>query len=514
MSDTTRDRDAPLPDPPGGSLGLRETVAAVLSARLLTTTVDAVTAIVLVRLLARTELAVLSLVFLLYELVRQVAALGLPESVFFFLETEGPSRARSVVVRTIASLACMGVVTAGVLLAIVPLVPTIFASWSDHARQDLATFLPVMALVGLLELPSTATHNILVALGRPRLAGGFNVVSSVVTFASLLVPAFAGLGLHGIRVGFVVQAVFRCALTLAMLARTLPEVREPASPGFLRAQLRFAFPLGLHAGVSRLHRHVDKWIVASLLGEAATAAYAVATTEIPFVTALPYAVGAVFVSRYVGHAARGESDALIALFHKGIEKVSLAVVPIAVFVVVFADEIVRVAFGSSYADVVWPFRLVALVTLQRIAQYGVVLQAYGRTARIVAITAVMLIVNSVLVVPLAHRFGIVGAAVANVVANYVGFAIYLVEIARALDRPVFRVFPIALVARRIASTAAVALGTLVLVRLLPQLTLVPRLAVEAFVFFGTSALVGAAAGALATRDWESFLLLFGVRPAR
>jgi len=497
------------PDSSAESTGLGEKVAAVLSARLVVTSVDALTAIALVRLLARSELAVLSLVFVLYELVRQVAALGLPESVFYFLEREGKERTRSVVRRTLALLGVMAVVSAVALLGLVPFVPTLFASWSADSRAQLVAFLPVMAFVGLLELPSAATHNILVAVDRPKLAGAFNVVSSVATFVSLLGPAALGLGLPAIRVGFLVQAAVRALGTFVLLAYAVPRTHEPVDRSFGRKQLDFAFPLGLHALVTRLHRHLDKWIVASLLGEAATAAYAVATTEIPFVTALPYAVGAVFVTRYVGYAGRGDSESLVALFQRGIRKVSLAVIPVTTFAVVFADDLVRLAFGPDYSDVVWPFRLVALITLQRVAQYGVVLQAYGRTRYVLVITAVMLTANAVLVVPLATAFGLGGAASANLVASYVGFALYLVAIARSLGRPVLDVFPLGRIVRATLVCASIALAVLGLSKLLPDVPVALRFAFEAVTFLCAYVAVGVGTGAIEARDWHSLRLLFG-----
>src|SRR5690606_6904656 len=230
--------------------------------------------------------------------------------------------------------------------------------WSPVARAAVAEYLPVMALVALFELPTWPVQNILLALDRQRHAALYQFVTSLATLGCLVGPLAAGYGLNAAVWALLGCAIVRFVGSTVLMTALLPRERAPLPAGTLADQVRFSIPLGLHTLASRLNKYADKLIVSIFLTEALLAPYQAATYEIPFITAIPYAMGSVLISRYVALHAAGEGDRLLALWHRGIRKVSLAVVPAVVLAIAVAPDLVILATGSeAYAEAVIPFQL-------------------------------------------------------------------------------------------------------------------------------------------------------------
>ena len=64
---------------------LTEKTGVVVFARIITTVVDLALAIAVVRLLSKTDFAIMGYILMIHEVARNVAVLGFPDSVFYFL---------------------------------------------------------------------------------------------------------------------------------------------------------------------------------------------------------------------------------------------------------------------------------------------------------------------------------------------------------------------------------------------------------------------------------------------
>src|SRR5690606_3533938 len=159
----------------------------------------------------------------------------------------------------------------------------------------------------------------------------------------------------------------------------------------------------------------------ALLTDGALAIFQVGAQEMPLVTVIPYATGSVLVGRYVSLRATADRAGILALFQRAVAKVSLLVLPLVIFMIVMAPDLVCVLFGEEWLTAVPVFRIYGLILLQRVGQYGAVLQAFGDTRTILKITSRMVLVNAALSVPATYAIGVTGAAVGTLVASVVGW---------------------------------------------------------------------------------------------
>ena len=421
---------------------LKQRIAIVIRARLMTTVVDAATGILIVRLLQKREVAVLMLLLLVHETLKQIATLGFPESVLYFFEKWGVRCRRAVALRTVSVVAVNSLIAGACMLLLAATSAFWLSAWSPENASAVQRYLPWMALLALCEWPTWPLTNVLIGLNKPRQAGRYEIITSAILLASIILPAALGYGLHGVMVGLLAYGAMRLMGSGAWLALQLPRVEQsPLPQGALREQARFAVPLGVSALTGRLNKYADRSIVALLLPAAAFADYTVATTEIPFINAFPYGAASVLIGRYVMLWEQQNSEALLQLWRSAMRTISLLIVPVGVLLILSAQDLIVMVFGNQYRSAVLPFQIFCGIILLRVANYGSIVQAFGHTTAVLRITLITLLSNIVLNVPMTLAFGVSGTAASTLLATLIGAAMYLHTIAKQLEVPWWKAAP-------------------------------------------------------------------------
>jgi O-antigen/teichoic acid export membrane protein len=488
---------------------LSSKVAVVVRARLLTTVVDTATGLSLVWLLPKSEFAVLGLLLFIYELLKQLALLGFPESILYYFEKLEPRFRRAIAFQTVRTLLATATLAALIMLGLTALGPLWLGQWEPPTRALVQRYLPLFAGLALLEIPTWPLTQILLALDRQRHAGLYQVSTSVMTLTALLGPLLLGMGIDASVHALLGYGALRFVGSLVWGLSVLPKQGEPLPKGSALEQARFAAPLGIGALVGRLNKYLDKLVVSTMLPAAALADYTVATYEIPFVTAFPYGVGAVMITRYVALSRDGELQELVHLWHTAVRKVSLLVVPVAIAFIVLAPDLIPLAFGEEYLGSVVPFQIFCGILLMRVAHYGGMLQAFGNTRGFLSITLLMLATNLVLSVPMTLWLGVRGTALATLLANVASLRLTLWLIGSHLKLSPLQVIPLRDYARVLtlacgAGAAAWAARTLLLPDDAPRLHAVLLVAILQPALYLAA---GALTGVIKREDFHSLRLL-------
>jgi O-antigen/teichoic acid export membrane protein len=283
--------------------------------------------------------------------------------------------------------------------------------------------------------------NILLAIDRQKASSWYQIASSVGLFLAVLAPVVLGFGADAIVYTLLGYAALRFVLTAVWFQVVLPGPSAPLPPGTLREQIHFSLPLGLNAFSNRLGRYIDRIVVSALLPAAAFAEYHVGGQELPMVAAIPGAVASVLISRYISLRRAGQHQAVLDLWNRGIEGVSLVVVPVAMLFLVIAYDFITLVFGAQYAPAVVPFQIYTLILFHRVTMYGVMLQAHGDTRSILRFTLFSLAINAALSVPLTLLLGLAGPALATFLAAMITWYMYMRRIAEKLGVGLRQAFP-------------------------------------------------------------------------
>lgn len=386
-----------------------------------------VLAVVLVRMLSPAEWSQAAFLLSVYLVATTVGTLNLQQGILFFMPRVGPAARRALVVQNVVMLAALGVLIGGALALAEPLL--------SGGRLGHASRLPLLGLAVALELPVAVTQVTMIAVRRFTWSALWDVGGTIVLIVATVVPVALGGGVDGVVRGLVIAAAIRLAGSLVLLARVVPGPAGGLGRRFLTRQLLFALPLGVTLGVSILNRAVDKWFVAAFRpGDFGV--YAVAAQEIPVLAVVPYAGGAALVAALVD--AFHHDDVHVARTHwvHLTLTMSVVVVPMSMALVLVAPEVMSGLFTDEFASGVLPFQLFTLITIHRVAEYGMVLRAAGRTRDLLRIATATLAANAVLAGTGAYAAGMVGASLGTLIASAVGWGLALRRIAAVLQVPV------------------------------------------------------------------------------
>lgn len=448
--------------------------------------------------------AYVAAILLMFDTSYALGSLGLAEAVFFFM---GRDRTRAPLVVRQASFLLLAVALPVIAIAVA-------AGWGLSKREvDLVPALPWVALALLFALPTQPAINQLLAAGRARAASLLQTLYAALNALAIVLPALLGIGVGWTPILLAAATSVRLAVHLWLLARVFP--RQDARPWLvgreLRAMLAYAFPAGLATLCGRLNPQIDKYVVYVLLSTEMFAIYTAASWELPLISMIPYAIGAVMQVRYVELYAHRRTSELRALWFANAGKTSLVVFPLTIVVLVIAPELVVILFGEDYARAALPFQLFTAVLLHRVASYGAMLQAIDQTRALLVSSVLLVATNAVLTLPLTYLLGYPGAALATLLANVPPWLWTLSRIGRALGTGLPGALPWAVLARGLATAGAVGAVVWLIKRELP-LGAAPRLGI-ALALFGLLHIPAARlAGVLSAQDlryiarWLTFRL--------
>jgi len=233
----------------------------------------------------------------------------------------------------------------------------------------------------------------------------------------------------------------RAVLFGVLVFRLFPGPIAPRSRALLKEQIAYSLPLGFAMLTAMLNRQIDKYLVAAILPQNEFAVYVVGANEIPLVTVLPYAVGAVLMIRFVKGYAEGEKASLLKIWHNAVFHVSLVVLPLTVLFLVIGEDLAVLLFSEDYRGASLPFRIYTVILFHRVAEYGLVLRAAGDTRSLWTASIILLVSNIALSVPLVFLLGMPGPALATLIANVPAWLYVLHRIGRCLGADLKTVFP-------------------------------------------------------------------------
>ena len=486
-------------DHPSPSIAEKATI--IIASRAITILARVLSLVVLTRVLAKEDFGYLTFILLAYTTVTTLAQLGLPDSVFYFFGRIESAARRSFVLLTAKLLFGIGLGCSLILVALALLAPM----WGFAVG---GLFLPLTALV-LLELPTTPTANVLIAIDRAREAARYNIAVSLTLFIATVGPALLGQPISVIVYALVGYGVVRFGLSVRLLAKYLGESGASLPRRTARDQLAYSIPLGAAQILWALNRIIDKYVVAGFLSVAVYAEYVIGAWEIPLIPMIAYSVAAVMMPDFVTLARKGETRSLLSLWFKSIRKVAIIVLPAMVLFLVAAEEFIAVVFSEDYVNAALPFRIYTLLLFQRVTSYSAVLKAVGDTRAVTNHAVYQLLANLGLTIPFVLLFGVAGPPTATLLASVVTWFYLLHRIRLALEVSFGDVFPFRFYLRALSVAFLAALPVVALdavVDLAYPVELVGKILIYTFSYF----VVSNASGIAKREDWTALSKLLGL----
>jgi len=485
---------------------LTEKTGVVVFSRIITTVIDLAIVIATIQILSKTDFAIIGYLLMIHEVARNLATLGFPESIFYFFERVSGSAKRGFTAQTTSILLGTGFIAGAFVLLVSYFAPQLLTEWDPANAEQVQDLLPWIGLLALLEIPTWPVTNVLLALDKQRDSAWYEMLTSLLSFVCLVLPLALGYSLEIAVYGLVVYGVIRFVGSFVWLHLALPEGKLSDTDIPLKKQLNFALPLGFSSLTNKLNRYVDKFVVSILLPAAAYAEYTIGAQEVPIIRVIPFAVGSVLISRYVSLQLESKKEELLELWYKGIEKVSLLVVPLTILSIIIAPDLISLiaeSEGTDYSNAVLPFQIYNLIVLVRVTHYGSILQAFGDTKGVFYMSLNLVVANIILSIPFTIWFGIVGTALSTFIANIYNWIILLRRIGGHMEIPFYKVLPFPFYFCVIGTSILVALPAwFIRMEYIPIESTIIGLATTSLIFLILFAVVGTLLKVITPDDWQ------------
>lgn len=450
--------------------GLGGQAAALALGALLSQAATLLSLVVLARLVPKPALGGYQQLWLLYGILSPFLIGGVPTALLYFIPRAATREAVSKWVRdAYLLLAAFGIVSS---LAILALRAPIAAALNDPALAHALLFYVPYPFFAFL---TAAMPSALVASGRARLAAILNALNGMLTVAAVVAAAAIQPTAASMAGGLSVSAAILAVISTTCVVRALG-VRSAGAPGSgaWRALLTYGLPLALTQLAGMIGFQFDRLVISHRYAPSVFAVYALGAVEVPVAIVVQQAVNAVLVPALSRLHAEGELSDLIRQWHAAIRKVSLVILPLFAFLLVMAGSVISVLYGPAFGGSVRIFRAYLFVMPLRMATYGIITQAMGRTGINLAASAVTLVANVVLAIALVFPLGLPGPAIATPLAMFLTVVFYVVRLRGTLGFSVADLVPwkMLLVNLAIAFACAVPLVALLVVHVGPAVRLV------------------------------------------
>lgn len=185
---------------------------------------------------------------------------------------------------------------------------------------------------------------------------------------------------------------------------------------------------------------------------------------------LPYTIASTMTPKLVELYERGATreqgarDA-IALWHAGMRKATIVMVPIAVFLLLMAEPFMIVLYGEKYRAAALPFRIYSALMLVSLTGYGTMLMAFGKTKELMRIQIFGMALNVAASFLLLPRIGMIAAPLGAVFTQLSMIVVILKRVDNHAHVSIRGIFPWShwlrtVLAATIAAISAAGLGLL------------------------------------------------------
>jgi O-antigen/teichoic acid export membrane protein len=376
--------------------------------------------IVMVRYLTQYEYGTYRQIMLLAVLLPTCIALGLPQSLSYFIPRAASTREKKqLALQMFFCLSVLGAVAAVVVYAL-----------QDHlsrrfSNPDLISLSLIFSLYMLFIVPNKCAQAALLSLGRINLATSLDVTTDACNFLFVVVPLVLGYGLRAVLLSLLVFYALKFVLVLIILLSLEGGFPKLFDRGILKAQVLYSLPLWLSFLVGATRAYVDKFLVVFLYRPEDFAIYSRGAFELPLVGLVPFALSSLLAPRFAESFSRGAVAEVIALWQEMARNVSQLFFPLFIFCFIFAEPIITLLFTSQYSGGAEIFRIYLCLLPLRIVSYKTILIATGATKPILSAAVIGFVASVVLGIGFQAMLGLPGPAIGNVIGEGLGFAYML-----------------------------------------------------------------------------------------
>lgn len=298
--------------------------------------------LLIVRVLDQHDFGLYKQAFLIVSNATPLLTLAFYMNVFYFLPRQpeqGPRIVQNVLIVHLAA----GLVSLAVLLAFPQVLAVLFGDF------DLVPYAPVLGLVlclyvfgYFLEVVATASQDV-------GYSTAFIVLSQLTRSGAMYAAVIVFGTLEALLYAVLLQGAVQSAAVLWYLHRRYPGFMGRPDWSLMRAQVRYAVPLGIAGVAALLETDLHMYFVANRFSAATYAIYAVGCFQVPLLGILRESANAVLIPRISHLQQQDDRGEIILLLANAMRKLAFAYWPVTAFLAIMAPQVIEVLYTSRYA---------------------------------------------------------------------------------------------------------------------------------------------------------------------
>lgn len=270
----------------------------------------------------------------------------------------------------------------------------------------------------------------------------FFISTSTLTLFSTTVSIFVLIYTHSIILLLYVLAFFS-ALTLTTYIKKYLKFFQISDEKKIinKKEFNYIFAMGSVTLVSIVNVNVDQIMVSVLLPLSDYSNLRIGSFQIPFIGIITGSLLTVMVPIISRNYKEHNYEEIIKIWKISIEKATVLLIPIIIFCLIFAKEIIIDFFSDKYINAVIIFQIYMLQWLRAVVIFGGLMGAIGLEKELFKNTIVIAVLNIIVNYIAILNLGVIGAAITTTLLSYVSLLLLVKQVDLKLSKKFIEYFP-------------------------------------------------------------------------
>lgn len=369
------------------------------------------TPIILVRYLNQHEYGVYKQVFLFTGTATNVAAFSVGVSAFYYMPRQ-PQRGGQIALNILVYNLVVGLLPFCVLLFYPHVLTLIFNG------GDLEPYGPMLGIFVMLLLNSMLVEMIPTALQDVRNSTLFVVSTQLFKATAVVSTAIIFRTVRSIVLACMLAAALSVVILLRYLYQRFGAFWKHFDLPFFWEQLSYAMPLGAYGIIWVFRKDLDNYFISHMYSPAQFAIYAIGWMEVPLISLFMESMLSVMVVRISALHHEGRTEDIRRLMASAINRLATIQFPIYAILLVAGRDLIVFFYTKAYAASAPIFYITITLIVLNVFMYDPIVRAYLELRKFILLVRIgVLVALSLVLVPVIHQFGMIGAAVTAVLGD-------------------------------------------------------------------------------------------------
>lgn len=268
------------------------------------------------------------------------------------------------------------------------------------------------------------------------------VITSTLSFISVVVSITILIVTKDVAYLVVTLAIFNFLTFLILIRRNLKFFLYKTKNKFINTkESKYIIAMGSVTLVSIINVYVDQVMVSFMLPISDYSNIRIGSFQLPFIGIITGSLLTVMVPIISRYYSEKRYDKIIETWSNSIEKATILLIPIVIFCLIFADNIIINFFSDKYMGAVILFQVYMFQWLRAVVIFGGIMGSIGLEKELFKNTAIITVLNIIFNYILILNYGVIGAAITTTVLNYLALLLLVRKIDTKLNRKFISYFP-------------------------------------------------------------------------